>query len=109
MALQELTKLLKERISRPMTMGIVEMFETIQIDHNDAKWMQLSCSTAQFPFQRLIHLAPVEQAGQRITNGLLMQSLTQLGIIEYQSRQVGKEAPELNLIRCEIIFRLLSS
>lgn len=39
MTLQELAKFAQERIARGMTISVVEAFEVVNVDHDDAQWV----------------------------------------------------------------------
>jgi hypothetical protein len=51
-----------------MAVGVVDPLERIQINHAQGQTMIVPRGTGHFPLQRLLKIAPVEQAGQLITH-----------------------------------------
>ncbi len=83
------TQFAQQNIARFVTKGVVELLETIDVDHQDRHRLRISGGAQQFPVQRLLHVTTVEQASQGIADGLVFQSLAQRKVGEGQRHLLG--------------------
>jgi len=63
-----------------MTEHVIELLEPVHIEHDNAETPVLTNSIWQFTLERLIQVASVEQARQRIADGLIAQLFAELEI-----------------------------
>jgi hypothetical protein len=57
---QEISQRSKQYITRLMTERVIEAFEMVNIAHQKGDRQFLSRRTAEFPFERLLHVAAIE-------------------------------------------------
>src|SRR6267154_1025868 len=63
-----------------MAEHVIELLEPVHIEHDNAETPVLTNSIWQFTFERFIQVASVEQARQRIADGLIAQLFAELEI-----------------------------
>src|SRR6476469_10256314 len=71
MPLQESAQGLENDVACLMTMSVVKALEMIEVYHQDTEGRVVALRTLDLQREGFFQIAPVEQAGQRITNGLL--------------------------------------
>ena len=60
-------------ISDRVPVPVIDAFEVVQVDHDQAERQVLAAQSRQLSLQRFVEVAAVEQAGQRIANSLFAQ------------------------------------
>src|SRR6266853_5015400 len=61
-----------------MAEGVIKSLEVIKIEKKNSYRLPFAASQFQFPFERLLQEATVEQTSQRITNRLFTKGFAQL-------------------------------
>ncbi len=72
-----------------MTERVVELLEEVEVDHHDAQGAATAFCAAELALERLLQIATVEEAGQRIANRLIAQRLTELEIRDGEAELIG--------------------
>jgi len=68
-----------------MAEQVVELFESVHIEHDDAQAPVFAKCIGHFALERFIQVAPVEQAREGIADGLVTQLLAQSEVGKRQS------------------------
>src|SRR5262245_42310174 len=84
-----------------MPKAVVEALEMVNIDHNYCQRRLSAQRSENLPAERFLHVSSIEQAGERISNGLIAQTLAQLQICQGQADVFGHCycQPEPRLLR----------
>src|SRR5436190_16277549 len=80
-----------------MAEGIVESLEMIQVQHQDSQRLFGPRHAVHLAFQRFLQVAAIEEAGQRIANGLSAQGLAQTGVCDREPDLLRESADQQKL------------
>src|SRR5512134_2391264 len=95
MLLQEVTQFAQQNIAGFVSMRIIEALEVIEVEHDHTDRALQPQRAVEFPLESLLQITPVEQACERITNGLLPQKVSQLQIGQCQDDTISHGNGEL--------------
>src|SRR5579872_2205425 len=70
--------------------AVVELLEVIEVEHQDANLRPVSSSPVELPLQRFLHVSPVEQARQWVTDRLVSKPLSELEVGDSQGQMFGE-------------------
>ena len=59
-------------------MAVVDRFEVVEVAHDCADRVPLATSADKLSAQRFIEVAPIVQAGERVTYGLIAEQISEL-------------------------------
>src|SRR2546428_2152311 len=107
--LQEVAQLAEQSVARLVAQAVVEALEVVEVEHDQPQAAPTARQAVQLALERLLHVAPVEQAGQGIADGLGAQILTQFQVCQSQRRVFGDShgQPLLGLYQSQWAFRLV--
>ncbi len=71
MSSQQRAKVPQHPVAGLVAPGIVELLEVVDVDHHHTHRLLIAAGAAQLSLQRFFQVAPVEQPGQRVPDGLL--------------------------------------
>src|SRR5579864_6227 len=63
-----------------MARAIIQLLEVVEVQHNDSERVLIPDRPAEFAFQRLFHVASIEQTGERVADSLDAQRLAQFQV-----------------------------
>src|SRR5207245_2246621 len=87
--LHEVAQLAEHSVARLVAQAVVEALEVVEVEHDQPQAAPTARQAVQLALERLLHVAPVEQAGQGIADGLGAQILTQFQVRQSQRRVFG--------------------
>jgi hypothetical protein len=85
-----------------VTEAVVVALEPVEVDHDDAQRAALAGRPADLALERLLHVPPVIEAGQRVAGGLEVERLAQPEVRKREREQLGDPHRELADIRIEL-------
>ena len=89
MGAQQLAELGQQGIAAGMAVQVVERLEVVQVEHHHAHRQAATLAAGQFAHQRLFQIAAVEQAGERVADGLDAQAILQGKIVQGHRQLLG--------------------
>ena len=72
---EEIGQLAEESVAGIVAVNIVEALEVIEIEEHNGERTALTSGALQLAVKRLLHEAAVEEAGERVANGLVAKCL----------------------------------
>src|SRR5438105_3773186 len=91
-----------------MSEVIVQAFEMIDIQHQQAQVLLLSPCAFELAIERFLEIAMIEETGQSIGNRKLLHCLNDGGIFQTDSGLIAQNGKDSGLMRAECL-RLLAS
>src|SRR5467141_3449456 len=92
-----------------MAEGVIESLEVIKIEKKNSYRLPFAASQVQFPFERLLQEATVEQTSQRITNRLFTKGFAQLQTSQQKCDLRGRtDRQPLMRVPKTLLFRIMS-
>jgi hypothetical protein len=67
----------------------------VEIEHHDSKWTVFAASGVKFAIKKLLHVAAVVKAGERIADGLEPEIFAELKVSDGESDVFGDGNSEL--------------
>src|SRR5436853_5419546 len=80
-----------------MPMDVVDLLEVVEVEHEHGEWRVRAARLLQRLKQSLVEDAVVEEAGERVGAGLMLETRANLGVIERQGGRVAEPLRDLEL------------
>src|SRR5206468_7192151 len=81
--------LAKYRLGRFVAVSVIGGLEVIEVEHDDSKRQLRTHGAANLAFKCLFQVAAIEEARERVTNGLIAESLAQAQICDGETYLLG--------------------
>src|SRR6266446_8979939 len=92
-----------------MAEGVIESLEVVEVEKKNGYRLVFAASQLQFPFERLLQEATVEQASQRITNRLFTKGFAQLQTSQQKGDLRGRtDGQPLMRVPKTLVLRIMS-
>ena len=67
--IQQVAEFLEHPVAAQMAVSVVDPFEMVEIDHAKGQSVAIALGARKFPIESFLQVAPVEHAGQLVTDG----------------------------------------